>query len=92
MRSLLRSSRLFIIFIFDNIYSIMANTDPHVLIAGGGPSGLLASILLNNIGISSTVVERAKEPDEWCSKSYTLVLGVKGKSALERAFRRGMFP
>ena len=42
----------------------MANTDPHVLIAGGGPSGLLCSILLNNIGISSTVVERAKEPDE----------------------------
>ena len=71
MRSLLRSSRLFII--FNIIYSIMANTDPHVLIAGGGPSGLIASILLNNIGISSTVVERAKEPDEWCSKSYTLV-------------------
>jgi len=64
----------------------MANTDPHVLIAGGGPSGLLVSILLNNIGISSTVVERAKEPDEWCSKSYTLVLGDKGKAALERAF------
>jgi len=63
----------------------MANTEPHVLIAGGGPSGLIASILLNNIGISSTVVERANEPDEWCSKSYTLVLGDKGKLALERA-------
>ena len=55
-----------------------------MVIAGGGPSGLLASILLNNIGVSSTVVERAKQPDEWSSKSYTLVLGDKGKSSLER--------
>ena len=52
MRSLLRSSRLLIILSsilnFSNI--IMANSaEPHVLIAGGGPSGLIASILLNNI-------------------------------------------
>ncbi|KAL7534987.1 hypothetical protein ACHAXR_010786 [Thalassiosira sp. AJA248-18] len=57
---------------------------PRVLVAGGGPSGLLVSILLNNIGVSSIVLERAKEPDEWSSKSYTLVLGDKGKSSLER--------
>lgn len=61
-----------------------ANPEPRVVIAGGGPGGLLCSILLNNIGISSTVLERAREPDEWSSKSYTLVLGDRGKSALER--------
>lgn len=44
----------------------------------------MASILLNNIGVSSIVLERAKEPDEWSSKSYTLVLGDRGKSSLER--------
>jgi len=55
-----------------------------VLISGGGPSGLLTSILLNNIGISSIVLERAKGPDEWSSKSYTIILGDKGKSSLER--------
>lgn len=62
----------------------MSNKEPRVLISGGGPSGLLASILLNNIGVSSIVLEKAKEPDEWSSKSYTLVLGDRGKSSLER--------
>lgn len=60
------------------------NQEPCVLISGGGPAGLLSAILLNNIGVSSIVVERAKESDEWSSKSYTLVLGEKGKSSLER--------
>lgn len=60
------------------------NPEPSVVIAGGGPSGLLASILLSNIGVSSTVLERAKEADEWSSKSYTLVLGDNGKASLER--------
>ena len=54
------------------------NQEPRVLISGGGPSGLLAAILLNNIGVASIVVERAKDPDEWTSKSYTLVLGNTG--------------
>jgi 2-polyprenyl-6-methoxyphenol hydroxylase-like FAD-dependent oxidoreductase len=61
-----------------------ANQEPRVLISGGGPSGLLAAILLNNIGVSSIVVERAKDPDEWSSKSYTLVLDDKGMYGLER--------
>mmetsp|Transcript_23907 Transcript_23907/g.57656 ORF Transcript_23907/g.57656 Transcript_23907/m.57656 type:complete len:432 (+) Transcript_23907:139-1434(+) len=59
------------------------NKEPNVLIAGGGPGGLLASILLDNIGVSSMVIERAKEPDQWSSKSYTIVLGDRGKSSLE---------
>jgi len=58
---------------------------PLVLIAGGGPAGLLQAILLDKIGVDSIVVERTKEPDEWNSKSYTLVLGDKGKDALQRA-------
>lgn len=62
----------------------MTNQEPRVVISGGGPGGLMASILLNNIGVSSIVLERAKEPDEWSSKSYTLVLADRGKSSLER--------
>ena len=56
----------------------------NVVISGGGPGGLLASILLNNVGIKSTVLENSTQPDQWNSKSYTLVLGDKGKCALER--------
>ena len=62
----------------------MTNQEPYVLISGGGPGGLLTSILLNNIGVSSVVLERAAEPDEWSSKSYTLVLGDRGQSSLDR--------
>ncbi|KAL7438875.1 hypothetical protein ACHAXM_006728 [Skeletonema potamos] len=58
---------------------------PRVLIAGGGPAGLILSILLNKIGVNSIVIERATEPDEWSSKSYTLVLGDNGKSCLQEA-------
>ncbi|KAL3797177.1 hypothetical protein ACHAW5_006039 [Stephanodiscus triporus] len=61
-----------------------SNQEPRVLISGGGPSGLLAAILLNNIGVASIVVERAQVPDEWSSRSYTLVLGEKGIHGLER--------
>jgi len=68
----------------------MANTQqkqqhPLVLIAGGGPAGLISSILLDKIGINSIVIERATEPDEWSSKSYTIVLGDNGKSSLAEA-------
>ena len=56
-----------------------------VLIAGGGPAGLLLSILLDKIGVESVVIERATEPDEWSSKSYTLVLGKNGKASLAEA-------
>mmetsp|Transcript_4418 Transcript_4418/g.10165 ORF Transcript_4418/g.10165 Transcript_4418/m.10165 type:complete len:433 (+) Transcript_4418:168-1466(+) len=61
-----------------------SNREPLVLISGGGPAGLLASILLNDAGVSSVVLERADEPDAWSSKSYTLVLDDRGRSALGR--------
>lgn len=63
------------------------NRPPKVVICGGGPAGILASILLhNNVpGIDSiTVLEKAPEPDEWSSKSYAMVCGEKGQAALSR--------
>ena len=56
----------------------------NVIISGGGPGGLLASILINNIGIKSTVIERPSEPDQWSSKSYALILNCRGTGSLER--------
>jgi len=61
-----------------------ATTIPNVIISGGGPGGLLTSILLNNIGIRSSVLEEAIEPDEWSSKSYAMSLNERGKDALNR--------
>ena len=55
---------------------------PNVIISGGGPAGLLASILLNNIGIESTIYEEAQNPDEWSSKSYSMSINERGKAAL----------
>uniref|UniRef100_A0A7S2S6L4 FAD-binding domain-containing protein n=1 Tax=Eucampia antarctica TaxID=49252 RepID=A0A7S2S6L4_9STRA len=60
------------------------NNIPNVIICGGGPGGLLASILLNNIGIKATVLEKAPEPDQWSTKSYSMVCGEKGQAALDR--------
>lgn len=61
---------------------------PRVLISGGGPCGLLASILLSDIGISSIIIERTKGTEEWNDdKSYTLVLNDRGIRSLERAGR-----
>ena len=48
---------------------------PNIIISGGGPSGLLTAILLANIGIESTVIEKAPEADQWSTKSYTIVIG-----------------
>ncbi len=57
---------------------------PNVVICGGGPGGLLASVLLGNIGIKSTVIEQSTESTPWGSKSYTIVLNEKGKESLDR--------
>lgn len=37
-------------------------TDPHVIVVGGGPVGLTAALLLSNAGISNTVIERDRQP------------------------------
>ena len=59
-------------------------TTPNVIICGGGPGGLLTSILLNNIGIKSTVLEEECGVDEWSSKSYSMSINERGKHALDR--------
>jgi len=60
-------------------------TSPHVTISGAGPAGLLTAIHLSNLGIPTTLFERSPQPDPWSSKSYTIVLGEKGKSSLQAA-------
>jgi 2-polyprenyl-6-methoxyphenol hydroxylase-like FAD-dependent oxidoreductase len=61
------------------------NNNPNVLISGGGPAGLLAAIMLDKCGISSTVIERAAVPEEWSSRSYTISIGDRGAKALQDA-------
>jgi len=58
---------------------------PSLVIAGGGPAGLLAAILLGNLGIKTTVLERSSGPDQWTSKSFSLALNERGTSALKKA-------
>jgi 2-polyprenyl-6-methoxyphenol hydroxylase-like FAD-dependent oxidoreductase len=58
---------------------------PNVLISGGGPAGLLAAIMLDKCGISSTVIERSAIPEEWSSRSYTISIGDRGAKALQDA-------
>lgn len=63
----------------------MSNKDePSVIIAGGGPVGLLAAILFAEIGVKTAVIERASEPDEWSTKSFSMVIGPCGQSCLSR--------
>jgi len=64
---------------------LQQHASPRVIVIGGGPGGLIVSILLNNIGINTTVLEEARGPDEWSSKSYAMSLNERGKAALDRA-------
>jgi FAD-dependent urate hydroxylase len=64
---------------------MVSNAVPSIVIAGGGPGGLLAAILFGRRGIQTTVLEKAAEPDQWSTRSYSIVLGTRGMGALERA-------
>ncbi len=66
------------------ITSTSNSVNPKVVICGGGPAGILTSILLDKISIQSTVLEKAAKPDEWSSKSYSMVCGETGQGALSR--------
>jgi len=69
----------------DDVEEELVSSCDGVLICGGGPSGLLAAILLSDMGIASTVIEESKDIDQWNSKSYSLILNPKGIAALDRA-------
>ena len=67
------------------LHSTMSSSDePNVIIVGGGPGGLLAAIMLADVGVKSTIFERSSEPDEWSTKSYTIVTGERGQASLKR--------
>jgi 2-polyprenyl-6-methoxyphenol hydroxylase-like FAD-dependent oxidoreductase len=53
-----------------------------VVICGGGPGELLASILLNNIGIKLTVVEQAMENISGRIRLHTIILNERGENLL----------
>jgi len=56
-----------------------------VVIAGGGPGGLLAGILLSQMGISTTILEKSSETEQWSSRSFSLFLKERGIQSLKRA-------
>ena len=55
---------------------------PAVVICGGGPGELLASILLNNIGFKLTVVEQAMENISGRIRLHTIILNERGENLL----------
>lgn len=57
--------------------------EPKKMIYGGGLAGLLASILLNNIGVKSTILETSAKRDVWNSRSYMIVLNERVQQALD---------
>lgn len=59
--------------------------DPHVLVVGGGPCGLLTAILLRERGMHVTVLEKFPVRDKWSTKSYSINLGERGRTALLKA-------
>lgn len=58
---------------------------PHVVVAGGGPAGLLSAILLSQAGVSVTVLEKSPVTDPWSTKSFSINLNPRGLGALGRA-------
>jgi 2-polyprenyl-6-methoxyphenol hydroxylase-like FAD-dependent oxidoreductase len=62
-----------------------SSSPPSVVVVGGGPGGLLAAILLGRRNVPTTVIEKAAKPDEWSTKSYSMVIGARGQAALKEA-------
>jgi len=58
---------------------------PHVVIVGAGPAGLLLSILLSQVGIRTTVLEKSSVTDTWSTRSYSININQRGQSALAAA-------
>ena len=57
---------------------------PHVVVAGGGPAGLLTALLLGARSVPTTVIEPTLS-EEWSSRSYCINLNERGIAALEAA-------
>ena len=58
---------------------------PHVAIAGGGPAGFLAGIVLAQCHVQVTLLEQSPVADPWSSKSYSISLNERGLGALDTA-------
>ena len=62
-----------------------ARREAEIVIAGGGPAGILCATMLAKAGVASTVLEREVEPELWSERSYTIVLQDAGQEALAKA-------
>uniref|UniRef100_A0A0G4I060 FAD-binding domain-containing protein n=1 Tax=Chromera velia CCMP2878 TaxID=1169474 RepID=A0A0G4I060_9ALVE len=55
---------------------------PRVVIAGGGPAGLLCAAVLAKAGAEVSVHEKATSIEGWSDRSYAIVLNARGREAL----------